>query len=215
MGPGSDSAAAYRQLKAWATPADLSGMRRTTAIALVSVALVSTAAVVAVYFVTHKIESSQRKDLQQRLYEEKIACLDGGGTWTAGRNADGLADMTGLCEHSEPTTAAPVVASPSSVAPAEEDGGGGNAACFLIFEDACSTARNVRSQVYKTTGHSLHMSLLEIVIVGRAICRALGPNSTDAEVLGVAANLAQTSDVPRNVALPLVLAAYANLCGRR
>ena len=190
-------------------------MRRTTAIALVSVALVSTAAVVGAYFVTHKTEPSQGKDLQQRLHEEKIACLDGGGTWTADRNADGLAGKTGLCEHSEPTTAAPVVASPSSVAPAEDGGGSGNAVCFLIFEDDCSTARNVRSQVFKAIGHSLHMSLLEIVIVGRAICRALGPNSTDAEVLGVAANLAQTSDIPQNVALPLVLAAYANFCGRR
>ena len=47
-------------------PADLSGMRRTTAIALVSVALVSTAAVVGAYFVTHKTEPSQGKDLQQR-----------------------------------------------------------------------------------------------------------------------------------------------------
>lgn len=189
-------------------------MRRTTAVGLVSVALVLTAAIVGAYVVTHKTEPSQGKDLQQPLYEEKIACLEGGGTWTPGRNADGPAGMTGLCEHSEPTTAA-VVASPSSVAPVEDGGGGGNAACFLIFRDDCSTARNVRHEVDKTTGHSLHMSLLEIVIVGRAICRALGPNSTDAEVLGVAANLAQTSDIPQNVALPLVLAAYANFCGRR
>jgi hypothetical protein len=121
--------------------------------------------------------------------------------------------MTGHCEHSEPTTAAPVVASPSSVAPAEDGGGGGNA-CFLIFDDDCSTARNVKHQVYKTTGYSLDVSLLEIVIVGRATCRVLGPNSTDAEVLGVAANLAQTSDIPQNVALPFVLALYANFCGR-
>jgi hypothetical protein len=190
-------------------------MRRTTVVALVSIALVSTAAIVGAYLLMHKPEPSPGEDLQQRLNEEKTSCLEAGGTWIAGRNADGLAGMTGLCEHSEPTTAAPVVASPSSVAPAEDGGGGGDAACFLIFEDDCSTARNVRHQVYKTTGHSLHMSLLEIVIVGRAICRALGPNSTDAEVLGVAANLAQTSEIPQNVALPLVLAAYASFCGRR
>jgi hypothetical protein len=72
----------------------------------------------------------------------------------------------------------------------------------------------VKHQVYKTTGYSLQVSLLEIVIVGRATCRVLEPNSTDAEVLGVAANLAQTSDIRQNVALPFVLALYANFCGR-
>ncbi len=191
-------------------------MRRTTAVALVSMALVSTVAIstvaiVGAYFLWQKPEPSPGEDLQQRLHEEKTSCLEADGTWIAGKNADGLSSVTGYCEQSEPTTPAPVVASPSSVAPAEDGSGGGNA-CFLIFDDDCSTARNVKHQVYKTTGYSLDMSLLEIVIVGRATCRVLGPNSTDAEVLGVAANLAQTSDIPQNVALQYVAALHANFC---
>ena len=201
-------------------------MRRSTAVVLVSVVLLLTAAIVGAYFLTHETEPSQdealpqqfdkEKALQQLLDEEKDACLEAGGTWIAGTNADEPVSATEQCEHSDPTTAAPVVASPSSVAPAENNGGGGaNDACFLIFEDDCSTARNVRHQVYKITGQSLHMSLLEIVILGRATCRALGPNSTDAEVLNVAANVAQTSDIPQSVALPFVASLYVHFCGRR
>jgi len=185
-------------------------MRRTTAVALISTALLSTAAIVGAYLLWQKPEPSPGEDLQ-RLHEEKTSCLEAGGTWIAVKNADGLSSMTGYCEQSEPATPAPVVASPSSVAPAEDGSAGGNA-CFLIFEDDCSTARNVKHQVYKTTGYSLDMSLLEIVIVGRATCRVLGPNSTDAEVLGVAADLAKTSDIPQNVALQYVAALYANFC---
>ena len=119
--------------------------------------------------------------------------------------------MTRYCEHSEPTTPAPVVVSPSSVAPAE-DGSGGGHQCFLFVRD-CPAARNVRHQVYKSTGYSLHMPLLEIILDGRATCRALGPKPTDPEVfLGVAANMAQTKDIPQNVALQYVAALYANFC---
>jgi len=186
-------------------------MRRTTAVALVSMALVSTAAIVGAYFLGHKPEPSPGEDLQQRLHEEKTSCLEAGGTWMAGKNADGLSSMTGYCEHSEPTTPSPVVASPSSVAPAEDGSGGGNQ-CFLFVHD-CSAARNVRHQVYKSTGYGLHMLLLEITIDGRATCRVLGPKPTDPEVfLRVAANMAQTKDIPQNVALQYVAALYANFC---
>jgi hypothetical protein len=186
-------------------------MRRTTAVALVSMALVSTAAIVGVYFLRHKPEPSPGEDLQQRLHEEKTSCLEAGGTWIAGKNADGLSSMTGYCEHSEPTTPAPVVASPSSVAPAEDGSGGGNP-CFLYVRD-CPEARSVRHQVYKSTGYSLHMPLLEIILDGRATCRALGPKPTDPELfLRVAANMAQTKDIPQNVALQYVAALYANFC---
>jgi hypothetical protein len=119
--------------------------------------------------------------------------------------------MTRYCEHSEPTTPAPVVASPSSVAPAEDGSGGGNQ-CFLFVRD-CPAARNVRHQLYKSTGYSLHMPLLEIILDGRATCRALGPKPTDPEVfLGVAANMAQTKDIPQKVAIQYVAALYANFC---
>ena len=186
-------------------------MRRTTAVALVSMALVSTAAIVGAYFLRHKPEPSPGEDLQQRLHEEKTSCLEAGGTWIAGKNADGLSSMTGYCEHSEPTTPAPVVASPSSVAPAEDGSGGGNQ-CFLFVRD-CPAARNVRHQVYKSTGYSLHMPLLEIILAGRATCRALGPKPTDPELfLRVAANMAQTKDIPQNVAIQYVAALYANFC---
>jgi hypothetical protein len=119
--------------------------------------------------------------------------------------------MTGYCEHSEPTTPAPVVASPSSVAPAEDGSGGGNQ-CFLFVRD-CPAARDVRHEVYKSTGYSLHMPLLEIILDGRATCRALGRKPTDPELfLRVAANMAQTKDIPQNVALQYVAALYANFC---
>ena len=119
--------------------------------------------------------------------------------------------MTGYCEHSEPTTPAPVVASPSSVAPAEGGSGGGNA-CFLYVRD-CPEARSVRHEVYKSTGYSLHMPLLEIILDGRATCRALGPKPTDPELfLRVTANMAQTKDIPQRVAGQYVAALYANFC---
>jgi hypothetical protein len=186
-------------------------MRRTTAVALISIALVSTAAIVGAYFLRHKPEPSPGDDLQQQLHEEKISCLEAEGTWIAGENADGLSSMTGHCEHSEPTTPAPVVASPSSVTPAEDGSGGGNQ-CFLFIRD-CPAARNVRHQVSKTTGYSLHMPLLEIILDGRATCRALGPKPTDPELfLRVAANMAQTKDIPQKVALQYVAALYATFC---
>ena len=186
-------------------------MRRTTAVALVSIVLVSTAAIVGAYLLSHKPEPPPEEDLQQRLHEKKTSCLEAGGTWIVGKNSDGLSNMTGYCEHSEPTTPAPVVASPSSVTPAEDGSGGGNQ-CFLFVRD-CPAARNVRHQVYKSTGYSLQMPLLEIILDGRATCRALGPKPTDPELfLRVAANMAQTKDVPQNVALQYVAALYANFC---
>jgi hypothetical protein len=186
-------------------------MRRTTAVALLSVAFVSTAAFVGACSLTHKAEPSVGEDFQQRLHEEKIACRSGGGTWIAGKNADGRSSMTGYCEHSDPTTPTPVVASPSSVAPAEDGSGDGNQ-CFLYVRD-CPAARNVRHQVYKTTGYSLHMPLLEIILDGRATCRALGPKPTDPEVfLVVVANMAETKDIPHDVALQYVAALYARFC---
>jgi hypothetical protein len=186
-------------------------MRRTTAVALVSIALVSTAAIVGAYFLMHKPEPSPGEDLQQRLHEEKTSCLEASGTWIAGENADGQSSMTGYCEPSEPTTPAPVVASPSSVAPAEDGSGGGNP-CFLYVRD-CPEARSVRHQVYKSTGYSLHMPLLEIILDGRATCRAFGPKPTDPELfLRVAANMAQAKDIPQEVALRYVAALYATFC---
>jgi hypothetical protein len=185
-------------------------MRRTTAVALVSIALVSTATIVGAYFLRHKPRPSSGKNLQQWLHEEKT-CGEAGGTWIAGKNADGLSSMTGNCKHSEPTTPAAVVASPSSVAPAEDGSGGGNQ-CFLYVRD-CPEARSVRHQVYKSTGYSLHMPLLEIILDGRATCRALGPKPTDPELfLRVTANMAQTKDIPQEVALQYVAALYAKFC---
>ena len=188
-------------------------MRRTTAVALVSMALVSTAAIVGAYFLRHKPEPSPGGGPPAAAsHEEKTSCLEAGGTWIAGKNADGLSSITGYCEHSEPTTTpAPVVASPSSVAPAEDGSGGGNQ-CFLFVRD-CPAARNVRHRVYKSTGYSLHMPLLEIILDGRATCRALGPKPTDPELfLRVAANMAQTKGIPQKVALQYVAALYATFC---
>jgi hypothetical protein len=74
-------------------------------------------------------------------------------------------------------------------------------------------ARSVRHQVYKSTGYSLHMPLLEVILDGRATCRALGPKPTDPELfLRVTANMAQTKDIPKTVALQYVAALYAKFC---
>jgi hypothetical protein len=161
-------------------------------------------------FLRRQPRPSSGKNLQQWLHEEKT-CGEAGGTWIARKNADGLSSMTGNCKHSEPTTPAPVVASPSSVAPAEDGSGGGNQ-CFLYVRD-CPEARSVRHQVYKSTGYSLHMPLLEIILDGRATCRALGSKPTEPELfLRVTANVAQTKGIPQKVALQYVAALYAKFC---
>jgi hypothetical protein len=93
-------------------------MQRNGIVVLVSVALLSVAGIVAAYLFTHKPQpeplSAGEKAIQQ-AHEERVACLEGGGSW------DPNAPLRGepSCQHSEPTTAAPAVEEPST-----SDGGG-------------------------------------------------------------------------------------------
>lgn len=64
-------------------------MNRTTGI-VVSVALLSVAGLVAAYLFTHKPEPEGPSVIDQsieRAHEEKVACLEGGGTWLPGINS--------------------------------------------------------------------------------------------------------------------------------
>ena len=88
-------------------------MQRNGILVLLSVALVSVAGIVAAYFFTHKPEPEGPSALDQateRLHEEKVACLEGGGTW------HDEAWATVKCEHSEPATAPSTSGSGSSAA---------------------------------------------------------------------------------------------------
>ena len=89
-------------------------MRPTAIVALVGVALVSTAMLIAAYFFTNKPElETGLVDLHEHARSAEIACLEADGTWVAGTTADG-GQVTGVtCEHSQPTKPAPVVTSSS------------------------------------------------------------------------------------------------------
>jgi hypothetical protein len=93
-------------------------MQRNGIVVLGSVALATVAIIVAAYLFTHKPQpeplSAGEKYIQQ-AHEERVACLEGGGSW------DPNAPLRGepSCQHSEPTTAAPAVEPPST-----SDGGG-------------------------------------------------------------------------------------------
>jgi hypothetical protein len=186
-------------------------MQRNGVVILASVALAAVAIIVAAYFVTHKPEAEPKPvDLYKQAHAAEIACLEGGGSWVAGKNADGQPSLSGYCEHSEPT-AAPVVASPSPVAPAAPpsmDDCSGN----ISFND-CSAAVNVAEQVYKNTGYLLPMSIREIVSASHTVCRVLGDaGSTDAELLGLARGTAITLGISRQLGLAVVSQIYINFC---
>lgn len=116
---------------------------------------------------------------------------------------------SGTCEHSSAEPTAPPVEAPST-----SDGGGGNGnGCFgQTTLEECFAARNVKRQVYKTTGYRLQANIKEIVIHGRATCQVLGPNSTDAQVLGVAQAAGQSLNIPQDIAFAFVIAVYVNFC---
>jgi hypothetical protein len=180
-------------------------VQRNGIVVLFSVALLSVAGIVAAYFFTHKPEP-EPGSVEQRIEQEqaaKIACLEGGGTWTPG-------DLGGsICEQSEPTQAGPVVASPSPVAPATNGGTG----CFgQITIGDCVAAKNVRKQVYKNTGYQLPTSTDQIVIHSRAACQVLGASPTNARFLGVAQAAAQSLGIPLQVGLQFVGASFAYFC---
>ena len=106
-------------------------------VVLVSVALLSVAGIVAAYMFTHKPEPDPEPvDLYEHAHAAEIACLEGGGSWVPG----GLG-WTMICEHSEPTTAAPAVEPPST-----SDGGGSGGK--TIGDIAYGTAEQVVNKMF-------------------------------------------------------------------
>ena len=93
-------------------------MQRNGIIILASVALAAVAIIVAAYIFTHKPEPEGPSAYDQsveRAHEERVACLEGGGTW----------DQFLGCQHSSVASAAPAVEAPSTSA-GGGNGGGGN-----------------------------------------------------------------------------------------
>ena len=83
-------------------------MQRIGVIILASVALVAVAIIVAAYMFTHKPEP-EVPDLLQRVHQEKVACLEGGGTW----ENPGGSSFGGTCKHPSVESAAPAVGTSS------------------------------------------------------------------------------------------------------
>lgn len=180
-------------------------MRPTVIAWLVSVALVSTAMLVAAYFFTHEPElKSELVDLHARARSVEIACLEGGGTWVADTNADGARVAGGTCEHSEPTKAPRVVASASPADQVECSG--------RIAIGDCIAASNVKDQLYEKYGYVLPMTARGAISVGHKLCRLMGSNPTATEVVELARGTAHALDISRPLGLAVVDALYAKFC---
>jgi hypothetical protein len=112
--------------------ADTSTVQRTTAI-VAGAAILAVAVIAAAFLFTHKPEPEPTSaDPFQHARDAEIACLEGGGSWVAGKNADGIRIMGGYCEHSEPTSA-----TPAGEALSTSDGGGGGGRRHLPLLFAC------------------------------------------------------------------------------